>query len=49
MKKIIENPGKNTVIHITGNPQESILYLNDRPIQYSWYAEAGSTWRYHIA
>lgn len=49
MKRIIETDGKNGVIAITGNPQESILYLKDRPIQYSWFAEIGSTWRYHIA
>jgi hypothetical protein len=49
MKKIIETYGKNGVLEIVGNPQETILYLKDRPIQYSWYAEVGSTWRYHIA
>lgn len=41
--------GKNGVIAITGNAQESILYLRGKPIQYSWLAEIGSTWRYHIA
>jgi hypothetical protein len=49
MKRIIETYGKNGVLEIIGNPQESVLYLKDRPIQYSWYAEVGSTWRYHIA
>ena len=49
MKTIIETYGKNGVLEIVGNPQETILYLKDRPIQYSWYAEVGSTWRYHIA
>ena len=49
MKRIIETYGKNGVLEIVGNPQETILYLRDKPIQYSWYAEVGSTWRYHIA
>ena len=49
MKRIIETYGKNGVLEIIGNPQETILYLRDKPIQYSWYAEVGSTWRYHIA
>lgn len=49
MKRTIETYGKNGVIEITGNPLESILYLKDKPIQYSWFAEVGSTWRYHLA
>lgn len=49
MKRIIETYGKNGVLEIVGNPQETILYLRDKPIQYSWYAEIGSTWRFHIA
>jgi hypothetical protein len=49
MKALIKTDGKRGVLEINGNPQEVILYLNDRPIQYSWYAEVGSTWRYHIA
>lgn len=49
MKRIVETYGKNGIITISGSPQESILYLRDRPIQYSWLAEIGSTWRYHIA
>jgi hypothetical protein len=49
MKRIVQIDGSNGVIKITGNPQESILYLKDKPIQYSWFAEVGSTWRYHIA
>ena len=49
MKRTIETYGKNGVLDIVGSPQETILYLRDRPIQYSWYAEDGSIWRYHIA
>jgi len=49
MKRTLETYGKNGVIEIKGNPQETILYLRDKPIQYSWLAEVGSTWRYHIA
>lgn len=49
MKTIYETYGKQGVLKITGNPQESILYLRNIPIHYSWYAEIGSTWRYHIA
>lgn len=49
MKREVETYGQNGVIAIEGNAQESILYLRDKPIQYSWLAEIGSTWRYHIA
>ncbi|WNJ18248.1 hypothetical protein [Pontibacter sp. G13] len=49
MKRRIQTYGKNGVLEIVGNPQETILYLKSRPIQYSWYAEVGSTWRFHIA
>ena len=49
MKRTFETYGKNGVIEIKGNPQETILYLRNKPIQYSWLAEIGSTWRYHIA
>ena len=49
MKRTIETYGKNGVIEIVGNPLETILYLKDKPIQYSWFAEVGSTWRYHLA
>ena len=49
MKRAVETYGKNGVITISGSPQESILYLRNKPIQYSWLAEIGSTWRYHIA
>ena len=41
--------GTYGVLRIVGNPQESILFLKDKPIHYSWFAEIGSTWRYHIA
>jgi hypothetical protein len=49
MKKIVEIQGENGVLEVVGNPQETILYLREKPIQYSWLAEIGSTWRYHIA
>ncbi|MEO0724835.1 MAG: ParB N-terminal domain-containing protein [Bacteroidota bacterium] len=49
MKRRIETYGKGGVLEISGNPQETILYLKGKPIQYSWYAEIGSIWRYHIA
>ncbi|MEL6660981.1 MAG: hypothetical protein AAFN81_11775 [Bacteroidota bacterium] len=49
MKKRIETYGKGGVLEISGNPQETILYLKGKPIQYSWYAEVGTIWRYHIA
>ena len=49
MKKRIKTYGKKGILEIIGNPQETILYLRNRPIQYSWYVEAGSTLRYTIA
>ena len=39
MKRIIETYGKKGVLEIVGNPQETILYLKNKPIQYSWLAE----------
>ena len=32
MKRIIETYGKNGVLEIVGNPQETILYLRDMGI-----------------
>jgi hypothetical protein len=49
MKKKIEISNKFGIIDIKGDNQESVLYLNSLPIQYTWFAEIGSTWRYHIA
>jgi hypothetical protein len=49
MKKKIDISNKYGIIDIKGDNQESVLYLNSLPIQYTWYAEVGSTWRYHIA
>jgi len=49
MKRVVEVYGKYGVLEIVGNPQETILYLKNKPIHYSCYAEVGSTWRYHIA
>jgi len=49
MKKKIDISNKFGIIDIKGDNQESVLYLNGLPIQYTWYAEIGSTWRYHIA
>ncbi len=49
MKTTLTTNNNNGVLKIIGNPQETILYLKDKPIQYSWYAEIGTTQRYHIA
>lgn len=49
MRKKIDISNKYGIIDIKGDNQESVLYLNSLPIQYTWYAEVGSTWRYHIA
>lgn len=49
MKHTLFTYGKNAVLEIKGNPQETMLYLRGKPIHYSWYAEVGTTWRYHIA
>ncbi|MEO0585767.1 MAG: hypothetical protein AAF135_26385, partial [Bacteroidota bacterium] len=49
MKISLNTYGKNGVLDIMGNPQESILYFKGKPIHYQWYAEVGTTWRYHIA
>lgn len=49
MKYEKEIYGKNGIIRISGNAQETMLFLKNEPIHYSWFAEIGSTWRYHIA
>lgn len=49
MKYEKEIYGKNGILRISGNPQEAMLFLKNEPIHYSWFAEIGSTWRYHIA
>lgn len=41
--------GKNGILRISGNAQEAMLFFKNEPIHYSWFAEIGSTWRYHIA
>lgn len=43
----IENP--NGILRLKGDKYDSILYLNDIPIQFTWIREIGSTWRYQIA
>lgn len=43
---VTDTPG---VIDIRGDFLEAALYLNQQPIHYCWYAEVGTTWRYHIA
>jgi hypothetical protein len=43
---VTDTPG---VIDIRGDFLEAALYLNQQPINYAWYAEVGTTWRYHIA
>ncbi len=49
MKYEKEIYGKNGILRISGNAQETMLFLKNEPIHYSWFAEIGSTWRYHIA
>lgn len=49
MKYEKEIYGKNGILRISGNAQEAMLFLKNEPIHYSWFAEIGSTWRYHIA
>lgn len=49
MKRSCEIIEENGILKISGNPQESVLYLKGEPLQYSWFAEIGTTWRYHIA
>lgn len=49
MKYQKEIYGKNGILRISGNHQEAMLFLKNEPIHYSWFAEIGSTWRYHIA
>ena len=49
MKYEKEIYGKNGTTRISGNAQETMLFLKNKPIHYSWFAEIGSTWRYHIA
>lgn len=43
---VTDTPG---VIDIRGDFLEAALYLDQQPVNYAWYAEVGTTWRYHIA
>ena len=43
----IENP--EGVLRLKGDDYDSVLYLNNIPIQFTWIREIGSTWRYQIA
>jgi len=43
----IENP--KGVLRLKGDKYDSILYLKEIPIQFTWIREIGSTWRYQIA
>ena len=47
-RKFQVGPGQGP-IDIIGDAQQSILLLHNQPIQFSWFAEIGTTWRYHIA
>ncbi|WP_018343455.1 hypothetical protein [Cytophaga aurantiaca] len=49
MKKKINIQNDDGVIELRGSFQDAALYLNKEPIQYTWFAEIGSTWRFHIA
>lgn len=41
--------GSKGMLRIQGNSLETKLFLKGEPIQYSWYAERGTTIRYHMA
>lgn len=43
----IENP--EGLLRLKGDENDSILYLNKIPIQFTWIREIGSTWRYQIS
>ncbi len=49
MKKRVNIQHDEGVLILQGNFKETVLYANQLPIQYTWFAEIGSTWRYHIA
>jgi hypothetical protein len=49
VKVIEETFGHNGILKITGSPLETVLFLKNTPIHYSWFAEIGTTWRYHLA
>lgn len=49
MKKEIKINNNTGVLDIKGDFSEAILTLNGRPIQFTWFAEIGTTWRYHLA
>jgi hypothetical protein len=49
VKKKIKVQNDDGIIAIRGDFQESVLYLKNQPIQYTWFGSIGSTWRFHIA
>ena len=48
MKETIELKHKNRPLKINGGKYDSVLYLNNTPIQFTFLREIGSTWRYQI-
>ena len=49
MKKEIKVNNNTGVLDIKGSFSEALLTLNEKPIQFTWFAEVGTTWRYHLA
>lgn len=49
MKEIIHIENPKGVLRLKGDNDDSVLYLDNIPIQFTWIREIGSTWRYQIA
>lgn len=49
MKETIDIENPKGVLRLKGDWNDSVLYMDNIPIQFTWIREIGSTWRYHIA
>lgn len=49
MKEKIKIENSTAPIRLEGDKYDSVLYLNNVPIQFTWVREIGSTWRYQLA
>jgi hypothetical protein len=48
MKETIQIENPSGPLRLEGDKYDSVLYLDNVPVQFTWLREIGSTWRYQI-
>lgn len=48
MKELVDIYTGTGIIHLTGSPSETILYIKKEPRLACFFAEVGTVWRYHM-